>query len=76
LSNLHQFDELNNDETLIFQNFELPRVPLNRKSIDTVVSGNGYQMLDFCKDNFLFILNGRVEPDLTNPKTTCRNASV
>ena len=56
--------------------FESNKVSLVRKSADTSINVYGYQMLDFCKSNDLFILNGRFGEDKIFPKLTCKDAST
>ncbi|CAC5393973.1 unnamed protein product [Mytilus coruscus] len=56
----------------ILDEFGIPRL---RNSIDTVVNGYGRKCIDFCKNNKMFILNGRMEKNRTgNP--TSRHSSV
>ena len=60
---------MNNDDILTYENaeishyFECNKGSFERKSADTSVNVYGYQMLDFCKSNVLFILNGRFGED-------------
>ena len=56
--------------------FECCNIPLNRKSADKVVNSYGYNLLEFCKSNNLFILNGRIGTDYEAPKLTCKNKST
>ena len=56
--------------------FECCNIPLNRKSADKVVNSCGYNLLEFCKSNNLFILNGRIGTDYEAPKLTCKNKST
>ena len=73
---------VNNDDILTYENeeisycFEYNNVPLKRKSADTSTNAYGYQMLDFCKSNDLFILNGRFGEDKISPKLTCKDSST
>ena len=73
---------VNNDDILTYENeelsycFEYNNVPLKRKSADTSTNAHGYQMLDFCKSNDLFILNGRFGEDKISPKLTCKDSST
>jgi hypothetical protein len=45
--------------------------------VDKVKSRSGNNLLDICKANNLFIVNGRIGDDKTESgKLTCKNASV
>ena len=48
---------------------------LNRNNSDTSVNNYGYNLIDFCKLNTLFILNGRTEGDISPGAFTCKNTS-
>ena len=73
---------MNNDDILTYENaevshyFECNKVSLVRKSADTSINVYGYQMLDFCRSNDLFILNGRFGEDKISPKLMCKDAST
>ncbi|CAC5390984.1 unnamed protein product [Mytilus coruscus] len=56
----------------ILDNLNISRV---RNTPDDVVNGFGRKLLEFCKSNKVFILNGRVGQDV-NAKPTSRNNSV
>lgn len=58
----------------IFQNFEKANLPLQRNNADSSTNAYGYQLVDFCKNNNIFVLNGRF--DSSNPRLTCKNSSV
>ena len=47
---------------------------LHRRNSDTDVNNYAYRMVDFCKDNNLYILNGRSNEDRS--KTTCKKMLV
>ena len=55
--------------------FEFSEFKLNRKSKDKSKNRFGNQLLEFCKMNNFYILNGRSKSD-HNGDLTCRNASV
>lgn len=55
------------------ENFSIPR---NRKSMDKHTNNNGFKLLDICKNNNLFILNGRLDNDMDVGKFSFRNTSV
>ena len=58
----------------IFEN-RTSQITLNRNNNDVSVNNYGYKLVDFCKCFSLFILNGRMEGDLPQGKSTCKNAS-
>ena len=47
---------------------------VNRLTADPSTNAYGYQLADFCKNNNMFILNGRL--DTGQPKLTCKNSST
>ena len=49
-------------------------IPLERKNADITVNAYGYRLLEFCKNNNIFILNGRFNHD--SSKLTCKNCST
>ena len=51
-------------------------VSLQRTSKDKKMNNYGYKMLDFCKCNSLFILNGRVGQDKNSGSCTCKDSST
>ena len=51
-------------------------IPTERKNADLHTNSYGYQLIEFCKNNDLFILNGRVGDDVNPPKLTCKNSST
>ena len=55
--------------------FESSEFKLNRKNKDKSKKRFGNQLIEFCKMNNFYILNGRSKSDL-NGDLTCRNASV
>ncbi|VDI39621.1 Hypothetical predicted protein [Mytilus galloprovincialis] len=86
-ANLSDFYDENSDDEFIVQHFtdqfdytdvhilDNLKIPRERNSPDNVVNGFGRKLLDFCKSNKVFILNGRVGQDV-NAKPTSRNNSV
>ena len=54
--------------------FERSQVPLARVNSDLNVNVYGNQLINFCKNTDLFILNGRLGDD--NKKFTCKDKSV
>ena len=51
-------------------------VKLKRTNADTGINNYGYKLIDFCKTNNLFILNGRVGVDGGMGSHTCKNTST
>ena len=51
-------------------------ITLQRKSQDSKLNTNGYKLLDICKNNNLFILNGRLSADSDVGRFTFREKSV
>ncbi|CAG2222139.1 unnamed protein product [Mytilus edulis] len=51
-------------------------IPKKRNSLDRVKNGYGKRLLDLCKGNNLFIVNGRIGDDRQYGKLTCRNSSI
>ena len=54
--------------------FEMPQFSLERTSKDIKMNNFGYQLLDLCKSQNLFIVNGRAYLDHQNGENTCRDA--
>jgi hypothetical protein len=52
------------------------KMPLNRISMDKFKNKFGNILLNFCKGNSMFIVNGRVGNDRNIDRFACRNASV
>ena len=52
-------------------------IDTNRKNVDKVKNRSGNNLLEICKTNNLFIVNGRIGDDKTESgKLTCKNSSV
>ncbi|MEW8546031.1 MAG: endonuclease/exonuclease/phosphatase family protein [Candidatus Thiodiazotropha sp.] len=68
------------DETINFFNkttiLEQLKIPLNRTSNDTKTNNAGYWLMNVCKNNNLFIVNGRVGKDKNIGNKTFRDQSV
>lgn len=54
LVDVHDMQDIQQEETSIFQNFELYEIPLHRKSVDTFVNSYGQELIDMCKNNSFF----------------------
>ena len=74
ISEVHGNDLLYAENMYMFQVLECNNIKLNRHNLDKSTNAYGYQMVEFCKNNNLFILNGRL--DFESPKLTCKNAST
>ena len=55
---------------------ELYDIPHTRKSQDKNTNNNNYKMIEICKNNNLFILNGRLDKDRNIGAFTFRHQSV
>ena len=51
-------------------------IPLERKNAGNVTNVYGRILLELCKNNNLFILNGRMGQDKLCPKVTCKDRST
>jgi hypothetical protein len=51
-------------------------IPLQRVSMDNKTNMHGFRLIDLCKNNNLFILNGRLSSDKSKGTFTFRNKSV
>ena len=69
-------DELYMENEDVFNCFEQCDIPLLRKTSDHTTNFYGPQMVEFCKYNNIFILNGRMDKDLEQPKLTCKDRST
>ena len=65
--------ELRNESFTIF---ERNNIAINRENADRTVNSYGYKMIDFCKNNDIFILNGRIGPPGNTSKFTCKDSST
>ena len=66
--------ELFDENMEIFHCFENNNIPLERINIDKITNSYGYQLVEFCKNNNIFIMNGRFDAQL--PSLTCKNSST
>ena len=69
-------DELFKENQDILNHFDLYDIPLLRTTSDHTTNFYGQQMIDFCKYNNIFILNGRLDKDIETPKLTCKDRST
>lgn len=76
LSKLHDDNILQTESAHILSKLEEYGVPLERRSADSTTNTYGLQLIELCKSNDLFILNGRLGTDRQNPKTTCKDRST
>jgi hypothetical protein len=51
-------------------------IPVNRTSQDIVKNQYGNRLLELCKCNDLFIVNGRIGGDKNIGKLTCKNSNI
>ena len=72
--------EVNGNEDLHRENLEIMHcfdewnIPLERKNINATLNPYGRQLIEFCKNNNIFMLNGRLDQD--DLKLTCKNKST
>ena len=59
-----------------FSVLEKYAVPVERKSADNTTNTYGRHLLEPCKNNNLFILNGRIGQDRSLPRATCKDQST
>ena len=55
--------------------FERNNICTGRTTQDKHTNNYGYKMIEFCRENSFFILNGRLGDDKTLGNTTCRHVS-
>ena len=67
------FNDFINDGLVALDELEIPR---QRKSMDKVKNWNGNKLLELCRRNNLFLLNGRVGEDQHEGRLTCKNSST
>jgi len=71
---------VDNDISEFIENFTSTlddlKMPLNRYNMDNSKNRYGNLLLNFCKGNSMFIVNGRVGKDQKIGRFTCKNASV
>ena len=49
-------------------------IPLSRRNNDLTANSYGHQLIEFCKNNNIFILNDRFDTDSSS--LTCKNSST
>lgn len=76
ISDVHGLQQLYDENVNVLNYFERYDVPLDRNSADDTANSYGYSLLELCRNNNLFILNGRIGTDYTNPSPTCKNKST
>ena len=74
-SDLFDF-EVNSDYFNVSSKLDGSKFSKNRVSQDTIVNNEGNLLLDMCKSNNLFILNGRCDSDMNVGAMTFRGQSV
>ena len=63
------FIDFTNDDLVALDKLEIPR---QRNSMDTVKNCYGNKLLELCRGNTLFLLNGRVGEDQHEGRLTCK----
>lgn len=69
-------DIYNTDIAVRSQAFQMLKIPLERKVQDFHVNNFGYKLIDFCKNNELYIVNSRIGNDKYTGGTTCKSSST
>ena len=72
----NNLNDMLKESTELFNVLEKCSVPLERKNADYVTNVYGRNLLELCKNNNLFILNGRIGQDRLCPKVTCKDRST
>ncbi|MEW8547740.1 MAG: reverse transcriptase domain-containing protein, partial [Candidatus Thiodiazotropha sp.] len=70
------FEQIVDEGTEILNNFNISHTSLARQNDDLVTNCYGNQMIDFCKNTNLFILNGRLGATENNKRYTCKDRST
>ncbi|MCG8112265.1 MAG: reverse transcriptase domain-containing protein [Candidatus Thiodiazotropha taylori] len=76
IADMHGMRELYEENHTLLNIFQQCNIPVSRKSVDKSTNSYGYQLLDMCRNNDLFLLNGRIGRDYINPGLTCKNRST
>ena len=73
-----QYDNgvLYNESMHTIQCLHKSKATLERDSVDLTTNVYGLQLLEFCKSNDFFILNGKLGQDSMAPKLTCKDCST
>ena len=61
---------------MYYATFDKLNLPLYRNVVDQTVNNYGNMLIEMCKSNNLFLLNGRIGSDFGDPKYTCRGCST
>ena len=69
-------EDLNDENTRTLNFFDISNIPLTRQNADNSINTYGRNLIDFCKNNNIFILNGRLNNDQLVPKLTCKDSST
>ena len=67
---------LHNENSEMFSYLDLHNISTARKSADNNVNTYGRHLIELCKNNNLFIMNGRIGYDKNQPKVTCKDKST
>ena len=69
-------EDLYNENVYMLNYFDKYDILLQRNSADLSINFYGQQLLEFCKSNNIFILNGRLGASKSLPKNTCKDRST
>ena len=75
ISEMHGNDLLLDENMHAIHCLHKCNIPLTRNTADLTTTTYGQQLTDFCRDNDLFILNGRFGKDAVAPKRHVRAAA-
>lgn len=69
-------DDLYRENVEILDCFDRYNIPLERNSVDLTINFYGQQLLELCKYNNIFKLNGRFGKAFHTPSPTCKDRST
>ena len=75
-SELFDFDDETSEFFYSVSTLDSLDIPHDRKSMDKHTNNTGYKLLDICKNNNMFICNGRIGNDKQQGKLTFKQVSV
>ena len=77
ISDIHGMQDVYAESNVLFNLFDKHKIPLGKKKADDCSDGFGNNLLDMCRNNDLFIFNGRVHvgSEYIQPRLTYKNKS-
>ena len=73
---INSMKDLYNENVEILDMLNFNNIPLVRNNSDRTVNTYGRQLIELCRNNNLFILNGRIGQERINTKVTRKDCSV